>query len=151
MTVRTITRSDRDLFYARLKELHGHRCPMSVMGARLGLAALARVGRHGADGDVRALYRHRTCALDGIQLALGTTLGNNNLAVEEAGEHLLAARNLATGRAVTVRLTDEALALGRRYGEMRRAGGDPGAMEAILRELEEREESEVVTVEENPA
>jgi formylmethanofuran dehydrogenase subunit E len=157
MTARIITLSDHtrpiyeeppfdgDDFYAFLERFHGHRCPMSILGARLGLAAKRVVGRHGEDGDVRATYYHRTCALDGIAAALGTTMGNSNLKSEPDGLHLLEAYNATKRFSATVGLTDEALAIGQRYGEMRRSGsGTKEEMEALLKELENAPEELVV-------
>jgi formylmethanofuran dehydrogenase subunit E len=147
MTAPTTTLSERDDFYAFLKRLHGHRCPMSILGARLGLAARERVGRHGEDGDVAAVYYHRTCAIDGIQAALGTTSGNTNIEVRPEGIHRLEAVNKTKRMYVTVSLTEEALSRGREYGELRRSGGDKARMEEILKGLEAAPESELIMVE----
>jgi formylmethanofuran dehydrogenase subunit E len=119
---------------------------MSIMGARLGLAAAAVVGRHGTDGDVTALYLNRNCGLDGIQAALGTTLGNGNIQVDPQGLTMLEARNEDTGKRVRVTLTEAALALGRRYGELRKAGtGEVERLEILLR-LQSAPDEEIVEV-----
>jgi formylmethanofuran dehydrogenase subunit E len=134
-------------FFTFLARFHGHRCPMSIMGARMGLAARAVVGYHREDGggDVRAIYHHKTCAVDGVMAALGTTLGNNNLQLLPEGEHLLEARNLATGVAVKVELAPQALELGRRYSTLKRSNtSTPEELEAILLELEKATDEEVV-------
>ncbi len=69
-----------------LYEFHGHRCPMSTMGARLGAAAMKALGVTKSDQfRVRGVYRSRNCALDGIQFVTGCTLGNGNLEFEDAG------------------------------------------------------------------
>ncbi|TLN09690.1 hypothetical protein FDZ71_09980, partial [bacterium] len=141
------TPSEREEFYALLKRFHGHRCPMSVLGARLGLAARERVGRHGEDGDVAAVYYHRTCAVDGIQVALGTTSGNTNIEVRPEGIHRLEAINKTRRMQAVLSLTDEALRRGKEYGDLRRSGGDPEKMEAILKGLEEAPEAELIKVE----
>ena len=133
-------------FYMRLHRFHGHRCPMSILGARLGLAVAARLGRHGQQGDVKAIYHHRTCALDGIQAALGTTLGNNNLHIVEEQKHQVSARNERTGRTVIVQLTETALSRGRAYSEMRKKGGMEAEMAALLTELEQVPEQRLVEV-----
>lgn len=74
------------LDFKRLYEFHGHRCPMSTLGARLGLAAMSALGVTKADQfRVRGIYRSKNCALDGIQFVTGCTLGNGNLDYEEAG------------------------------------------------------------------
>lgn len=144
MTAPTTTLSED--FWPFLALLHGHRCPMSIMGARLGAAAAARLGRHGEKGDVSAVFFNRNCALDGIQLALGTTLGNRNIKVDPRELNFLEAENSDLGLTVKVALTEEALALGRRYGELRRSGGAEAEREEILLKLQSLPESEVVEV-----
>lgn len=137
-------------FYEFLARLHGHRCPMSIMGARLGLAAAAVVGRHGEKGDVAALYLNRNCALDGIQAALGTTPGNGNLKVDPQGLNMLEARCDDTGRRVRVTLTEKALSLGRRYGELRKSGTGEVERLEILLTLQTAPVEEIVEVAELP-
>ena len=112
-------RPDRELF-AALERLHGHRCPMSILGARLGWAARSALG---VDTDawrrLRCHYHHRTCAVDGIQLATQCTAGNGNLEVLAEGDHRLVLTAVDDGRRVEARPTVLALQQGRRYGELR--------------------------------
>lgn len=73
--------------FARIYERHGHRCPMSTLGGRLGLAAmkLPQLQKE----SLRAIYHSRTCALDGIALTTGCSEENGNLAVTTEGRHCL--------------------------------------------------------------
>jgi len=65
---------------------HGHRCPMSTMGARLGLAAMRALSVTKAEQFyIEAVCFAKNCALDGIQFTTGCTLGNGNLSYEDAG------------------------------------------------------------------
>jgi len=137
-------------FWPLLARLHGHRCPMSIMGARLGYAAAARLGRHREKGDVTATYMNRNCAIDGVMLALGTTPGNGNLKIEAKGLNLLEAVNDESGLRFRLTLTEGALALGRRYGELRRAQAGEEEREEILVRLQIAPEEEVVEVSELP-
>ncbi|MDF1554041.1 MAG: formylmethanofuran dehydrogenase subunit E family protein [Deferrisomatales bacterium] len=142
MTAPTITPSeavapDRALFGA-LERLHGHRCPMSILGARMGWAARAALGVN-ADAwrRLRACYHHRTCAVDGIQLATQCTAGNGNLELLAEGDHRLVLTALDEGRRAEARPTVQALQFGRRYGELRSQADQlpPGsAEERALRE-----------------
>ncbi len=155
MTVPTTTRSEAGFFEA-LAMLHGHRCPMSILGARLGLAA--RTALAPAPGErLEARYFHQTCALDGIQLATRCTLGNGNLRVEPRGEHrlLLWAEGQSAGAEAV--LTPAALERGRSYTALREgAAGLPEgaperreaaeAMERVLRGLETAPEHDLVAV-----
>ncbi|MBE0616989.1 MAG: formylmethanofuran dehydrogenase subunit E family protein [Proteobacteria bacterium] len=155
MTAHTTTPSEPE-FFAALALLHGHRCPMSILGARLGLAARSALDAP-AGQRLSALYRHQTCALDGIQLATHCTLGNGNLRVEHRGEHrlLLWVEGQSTGS--ESRLTLAALERGRSFAELRDrvAGLTAGApdrrqaeatMAQLLRSLESAPEAELVAV-----
>ena len=129
-----------------LARFHGHRCPMSVIGARLGLAARAALGAD--EGErLRARYHSTTCALDGVQVTTGCTLGNRGLEVVPGERHRLELRTEDGRRRVVVEPTPWALEQGRRFGEIRRrcdplpAGSAERAqmeseMEAVLRGLE---------------
>lgn len=105
-----VTQDPPEIF-ARIYTRHGHRCPMSTLGGRLGLAAMKRLGDH--DGDLQAIYSNRTCALDGIAEATGCSEASGTLLVKSDGRHAL---TLQSPRAVVaVALTDEALAMAGRY------------------------------------
>ena len=123
MTAPTTTPSEATgperAWFAALEQLHGHRCPMSILGARLGWAARAALG---VDADawrrLRGRYHHRTCAVDGIQLATQCTTGNGNLELLAEGDHRLVLTALDDGRRAEARPTVLALQSGRRYGEL---------------------------------
>ena len=162
MTAPTITPSeaagpDRALF-AALERLHGHRCPMSILGMRMGWAARAALG---VDADawkrLRGRYHHRTCAVDGIQLATQCTAGNGNLEVLAEGDHRLVLTALDDGRRAEARPTVQALQRGRRYGELRARADElpPGSdaelalreqMDQLLDHLETAPQQELVAV-----
>lgn len=157
MTAPTTTPFDPS-FWHGLERLHGHRCPMSILGARLGLAALDELGGLRPWRRLSARYHHRTCALDGIQMATSCTLGNGNLQVEALGEHRLVLWDTETRDQARVCLTETALASGRRYSELRKAADSlPDAtrerrdveerMEELLRQLEGEPALNLVTVE----
>ncbi|WP_156826966.1 FmdE family protein [Geopsychrobacter electrodiphilus] len=67
--------------FVSLAAKHGHYCPMSTLGVRLGWAA-----RRCIAGNLQsASYDAKTCAADGIRLALGTEL----LEVLDLNQHRL--------------------------------------------------------------
>ncbi len=67
--------------FAELATRHGHYCPMSTLGLRVGWAA-----RRKLEGELQEMtYLTETCAVDGIRLALGDEL----LQVKEQGRHIL--------------------------------------------------------------
>jgi len=102
--------------FARVYAHHGHRCPMSTLGVRLGLAA-RELGFSSAAG-LRAVYHSRTCALDGIALTLDCTEERGNLAVTTEGRHVLEIFS-RDGRVVELTLSANAMHIA---GDYRRLG-----------------------------
>lgn len=76
-TAPTTTLSETDL--ALIEQIHGHLCPMVLLGARTARKALGSLA--GADGQAHlfGFYRGYGCAVDGIQIFSGCTWGNQNL------------------------------------------------------------------------
>ncbi|MDT8444914.1 MAG: formylmethanofuran dehydrogenase subunit E family protein [Desulfuromonadales bacterium] len=97
--------------FARIYARHGHRCPMSTLGGRLGLAAMHFLDD--SPGTRQAVYSQRTCALDGIAEATGCREDAGSLVVKNAGRHALL---LSAGQiSVEVELTAKALAMAGGY------------------------------------
>ncbi len=79
-----------NLDFDGLYRFHGHKCPMSTMGARLANAAMNALGVGKGDQFlIQAEYGIKNCALDGIQFVTGCTLGNGNIACSETGKPML--------------------------------------------------------------
>jgi formylmethanofuran dehydrogenase subunit E len=97
--------------FTRIYDRHGHRCPMSTLGGRLGLAALKWLGD--SDGDLQAIYSNRTCATDGIAETTGCSEDKGSLIVKGDGHHVLALKSVQAS--VEVELTAEALQMAGRY------------------------------------
>jgi len=129
---------DFDGLYA----FHGHRCPMSTMGARLGAAAMSALGVTKADQfRVEAVFFSKNCALDGIRFMTGCTFGNGNIAYEDSGRAVLTLRYRDGSRSTAVSVSDAALSrlsghkeLKARLLEEKEISGLPRAME-IDREI----------------
>ncbi len=109
--------------YARLYARHGHRCPMSTLGARLAMAALAALEENGE--PLRGRYFTRTCAIDGVLEVTGLSEADGTLEIRPEGRHAL---RLERGwLAVEVELTPAAARLAgeyRRFGYEIEAGWD---------------------------
>lgn len=99
----SIEREFFEAIYAR----HGHRCPMSTLGGRLGRAAAAHVDSLRR----RAVYHIDTCALDGIRVATGC----HEIRVLDEGRHVLDLVDDRNGRGVRVALRPEALTIAGEY------------------------------------
>jgi len=75
----------RQLF-AEIYEIHGHRCPMSTLGGRLGFAARAKF----ADRQpLLATYFIDTCAADGISVMTGCNKAAGTLRIVARQRHAL--------------------------------------------------------------
>jgi formylmethanofuran dehydrogenase subunit E len=98
-----------------LEKFHGHTCPGSLMGLRLGLAA--KEALH-AQGRVKAETFLLACSVDGIQVGAGTTYGNKALTVDDRGEMYLILTDTQSGRQVEARLTEEAMEAGKGFREL---------------------------------
>lgn len=103
--------------FTEIYRRHGHRCPMSTLGGRLGHAARRRLGPEVPSEALAAVCHTATCALDGIRQATGCGEAVGSLEVREEGRHRLTLLDRRTGRAVAVELRPDALALA---GEFRR-------------------------------
>jgi len=129
-----------------LYEFHGHKCPMSTLGARLALAAMHGLGVGKADQfKIKAHYLSANCGLDGVQYVSGCTLGNGNLSFEDSGRAELRISMRDGSRSVAVTVTEEAIG---RFGEHRKlrlevdeasaAGMEEERLSTLRRELESR-------------
>ena len=97
--------------FARIYNRHGHRCPMSTLGGRLGLAAMTWLGD--SSGELQAVYSNRTCALDGIAEVTCCSEEHGSLVVKSDGRHALILKSPQAS--IEVELTIEALAMAGRY------------------------------------
>jgi len=71
----------------RLMEFHGDGCPISLLGARMGYAAMEHFGideRHPRNFVI--ITETPSCLLDGIQFATGCTVGSGNIIPENYGK-----------------------------------------------------------------
>ncbi len=139
---------------ARLERFHGHTCPGSLIGLRLGLTAKEALKGH---GKLKAKCFILACPVDGIQVSIGTTWGNRGLEVENRGEMSMVLTDVESGRQVEARLTEKAMEKGKSYrdfskkarsqpaGSPERIGFEKEA-EAVLDWFRTAPDSEVVTI-----
>ena len=69
--------SEDDL--ALIEQIHGHMCPMVLLGARTAKKAFQLIKSGSAESNLFGYYRGYGCAIDGIQIFSGCTWGNQNL------------------------------------------------------------------------
>lgn len=123
-------------FYADLADRHGHYCPMSTLGLRIGWAARRRL-----QGSAhQAIYLARTCAVDGIRLALK----DSELQVEERGNHQLRVADREARWLIGLR--PETLQRAASYRNLENAA----AQLRLLEELRDAAEEDLLLIEREP-
>ena len=79
---------------------HGHLCPGLVYGYRVAQTAMALLGLHRShDEEVVAISENDSCAVDALQVVLGTSAGKGNLIVKDYGKNAYTILNRTTGKA----------------------------------------------------
>jgi formylmethanofuran dehydrogenase subunit E len=108
-----------DLFQ-RVEQFHGDGCVGQLIGVRLALGAKSALQKSGVTGRLKARYYARNCAVDGIQVAAGTTIGNRSLVVLDKNDNRLELSDASGKHAVEARLTTLATAKSKRSLELKR-------------------------------
>ncbi|MBE0504059.1 MAG: formylmethanofuran dehydrogenase subunit E family protein [Desulfuromonadales bacterium] len=96
--------------FAEIYEIHGHRCPMSTLGGRLGFAAKEKL----AGREARATYFIDTCAADGISVMTGCSRAAGTLQIVARQRHALWLQD-ADGLGLFAELSPSALQLANTY------------------------------------
>jgi formylmethanofuran dehydrogenase subunit E len=79
---------------------HGHLCPGLIYGYRVAKKAIELLGlHHSRDEEVVAISENDTCAVDALQLLLGTTMGKGNLILKDYGKNVFTILSRSDGRA----------------------------------------------------
>jgi formylmethanofuran dehydrogenase subunit E len=89
-------------------KFHGHLCPMSYLGVRMGKVALKRLGRAREKGvRLIAVVEFKNCLADGIQLVTGATYGKNTLFLKDHGKFAASFYDLVSEKSVRIRVRNE--------------------------------------------
>jgi formylmethanofuran dehydrogenase subunit E len=79
---------------------HGHLCPGLVYGYLVAKQAIQLLGLHRSrDEEVVAVSENDTCAVDALQVLLGTTAGKGNLIIKDYGKNSFTVLNRTDKRA----------------------------------------------------
>jgi formylmethanofuran dehydrogenase subunit E len=97
--------------FAQIYARHGHRCPMSTLGGRLGLAAIKIADD--CTATLQLTYCNRTCALDGIAVVTGCSEEAATLKVKNDGRHALTVK--MADKLFELELTAAAMQIAGRY------------------------------------
>ena len=69
-------------------DFHGHICPGLIYGYRVAREALTLMNiRHSCDEEVVAVCENDSCAVDALQVLLGTAAGKGNLIIKNYGKN----------------------------------------------------------------
>lgn len=72
----------------RCVEFHGHICPGLIYGYRVAKEAMRLMDiRRAVDEEVVAVCENDSCAVDAIQVLLGTVIGKGNLIIRDYGKN----------------------------------------------------------------
>ena len=97
--------------FAEIYRIHGHRCPMSTLGGRLGFAARQQLSDR---APLRATYFIDTCAADGISVMTGCSKAAGTLRIVARQRHALWLQD-EDGGELFAELSDPALQLAGTY------------------------------------
>lgn len=82
-------------------DFHGHVCPGLALGYRASLDAIAELGITFSEGEEVICFAETDgCAVDGIQVMLGTTAGKGNLMWHLQGKGAFQIFNLRNGKSI---------------------------------------------------
>lgn len=95
--------------YQRTEQFHGDSCVGQLIGIRLALAAKEALQKIGVSGKMKAKFFDRNCAVDVIQVAAGTTIGNKSLEIIDKNENRLELSDKTGKLTVEAKLTKLAL------------------------------------------
>jgi formylmethanofuran dehydrogenase subunit E len=100
-------------------KMHGHLCPGQVLGVRMSLLGLSRIGIDDAKGEDRkrliVYVEMDRCATDAVQSVSGCTLGHRTLKFMDYGKMAATFVNVKTGKAVRVVARDDARAKAKEF------------------------------------
>ena len=99
--------------------VHGHICAGQVIGVRMAMVGLERIGISAPKGEDRkklyVLVEIDRCATDAIQSVTGCSLGKRSMRWKDYGVMAATFVNLETGEAVRVTAREESRELSRKY------------------------------------
>jgi len=106
---------DREInnWLERAVDFHGHLGPFVTLGVRLGLAGLRETNTRGGSNKLHVIVTLEnripfSCAVDGIQVVTGCTIGNKRLKIRR-GKSLAAAFQIQGAESVRVIVNKDAL------------------------------------------
>jgi formylmethanofuran dehydrogenase subunit E len=104
--------SDFERLLAESVKIHGHLCPGQVLGVKMSILGLSKIGIEEPKGKDRksliVFVEMDRCATDAVQSVTGCSLGHRTMKFMDYGKMAATFVNLKTGRAVRVIAKEEA-------------------------------------------
>jgi len=92
----------------KLIEFHGDGCPISVLGARMGLAAMEYFDiKEAKPRALIVITETPSCLVDGIQFVTGSTIGSGTIVPKDYGKLGAVFYHRASDRAIRIKLARE--------------------------------------------
>lgn len=88
--------NDKD--FKKVAEFHGHVCPGLAYGYRVAKAALKKLGERAKDEEIVSIVENDSCAVDAIQVLVGSTFGKGNLIFKDYGKQAYTFISRKTGK-----------------------------------------------------
>lgn len=88
----------KDKDFKKVAEFHGHVCPGLAYGYRVAKAALRKLGKRAKDEEIVSIVENDSCAVDGIQVIVGSTFGKGNLIFKDYGKQAYTFISRKTGK-----------------------------------------------------
>ncbi|MEN6574491.1 FmdE family protein [Methanobacterium aggregans] len=100
-------KTDKIIPFSEVTKFHGHVCPGSALGYRVGEIAIHKlILPRAIDEELLAVVENDSCSLDAIQVVTGCTMGKGNLIFKDHGKQAYTFMNRKTGEAVRISLKD---------------------------------------------
>lgn len=88
--------------FKKVAEFHGHVCPGLTYGYRVAKAALRELGKKAKDEEIVSIVENDSCAVDAIQVLVGSTFGKGNLIFKDYGKQVYTFISRKSGKGLRI-------------------------------------------------
>lgn len=92
----------KDKDFKKVAEFHGHVCPGLAYGYRVAKTALKELGEKAKDEEIVTIVENDSCAVDAIQVLIGSTFGKGNLIFKDYGKQVYTFISRRTGKGLRI-------------------------------------------------
>ena len=130
-------KSDKIIPFSEVTKFHGHVCPGSALGYRVGEIAIHKlISPRAVDEELLAVVENDSCSVDAIQVVTGCTMGKGNLIFKDHGKQAYTFMNRKTGEAVRIYLKGSVDSVDPEFAAARQKASLEGATEEDKKEFE---------------